>query len=355
MTSRKQAFAVVVLILIASLTLIGGYLAVLAPSTMRQNSSVQVTRFIGALADNEAPFFAADAEGFYEQNHISLAQVVTGNTNVAIQALAADNTGLAFVWASVIYIVLLQSQNPNSTQLISVASTGHKNPLAVMYLKSSGISKPSDLAGKLVGMIPSSLPSLMFEAFLKQNGLYGRVHTVTMGISELFPALLSKKVDAIVRFADGFGSLSANAKEMNEEAGFLLLSDYGLPNLGFGIIVQKKLVSEHPDIVKEIVNASMQGIRFCVLEREPCVADFVKANPTFKFNESLSDLGLLINFTLGPPFDDPSRVANLTALQLGWHDKSEIAQIIEFAKEIYNLPTELSPQSFYTNQFVEQP
>ncbi len=135
----------------------------------------------------------------------------------------------------------------------------------------------------------------------------------------------------------------------------LLLSDYGLPNLGLGILVQKKLVSDHPDVVRGIVNATMQGMRFCVLEPALCVADFVKANPTFKFDESLADFDLFINFTLGPPFNNATRVTQLTALQLGWHDQKEVAQLVEFAKVMYDASAELSPESVYTNQFVEQP
>jgi NitT/TauT family transport system substrate-binding protein len=284
-----------------------------------------------------------------------LTQVITGGTTVAIQALAADKTGLSFVWGSLINIVLFESQNPNSTELISVASTGHANPVSIQYLKSSGISKPSDLVGKVVGVNPTGLSFTMFQAFLKQNGLTDKIRIEMIAVPALVPALLSRKVDAIVQFATNFAVLNSNAKEINEEASMFLLSDYGLPNLGLGIIVQKKLVSDRPDVVKRIVNATMQGMRFCVLEPASCAADFVKVNPTFEFNETLDDLGFFINFDLGPPFNNHDKMTNLTALQLGWHDPKEVAQIVEFAKETYSVSAELSPESVYTNQFVEQP
>jgi NitT/TauT family transport system substrate-binding protein len=355
MVSTKHFLIATILTIIALSTVVGAYFVFLAPPTTPPGNMIKVTRYVGALSDNEAVFFAADVEGFYEQNGISLTQVITGGTTVAIQALAADKTSLSFVWGSLINIVLIEGQNPNSTELISVASTGHENSISVMYLKSIGISKPSDLIGKVVGINPTGLSFIMFQAFLKQTGLSDKIHIEKIGTPALIPALLSRKVDAIVQFADSFAKLSANAKEINEEAGLFRLSDYGLPNLGLGIIVQKKLVSDRPDVVKRIVNATMQGMRFCVLQPASCAADFVKVNPTFQFNETLQDFRIFINFTLGPPFNNPSRVANLTALQLGWHDPKEVAQIVEFAKEMYNASAEPSPESIYTNQFVEQP
>jgi ABC-type nitrate/sulfonate/bicarbonate transport system substrate-binding protein len=355
MISTKRLLISIILTIIVSSSVVGAYFVFLTPPTTPPRNMIKVTRYVGALADSETVFFAADVEGLYEQNGISLTQVITGGTTVAIQALAADKTSLSFVWGSLINIVLFESQNPNSTELISIASTGHANPVSVQYLKSSGISKPSDLVGKVVGVNPTGLSFTMFQAFLKQNGLSDKIRIEMIGVPALIPALLSRKVDAIVQFATNFAILSANAKEINEEASMLLLSDYGLPNLGLGIIVQKKLVSDRPDVVKRIVNATMQGMRFCVLEPASCAADFVRINPTFKLNETLQDFGLFINFDLGPPFNNPSRVANLTALQLGWHDQKEVVQLVEFAQEIYNVPAELSPESVYTNQFVEQP
>lgn len=119
--------------------------------------------------------------------------------------------------------------------------------------------------------------------------------------------------------------------------------------------MQKKLVSERPDVVRRIVNATMQGIRLCVLQQALCVSNFVKINPTFKFNESMADFDLFLNFDLGLPFNNTKRVASMTALQLGWHDQEEVAELVAFAKEMYNTPLGLTPEFVYTNQFVEQP
>jgi len=355
MAPKKLSLVVAIIVLVAFSAVTGGYFFLTSYTTPSTNM-IKVTRYIAGLTDNEAVFFAADAEGFFAQNGLSVNQVVTTSAGIAIQALAADKTGLSFVWAPVFSILLLQSQNPNSTELISVASTGHKNPISLQFLASSGISKPADLAGKTVGATAGGFPLTMFQDFLTKNGLVGKVQITKIIGPALIPALLAKKVDAIVRYADNFATLSADATEIKEEARQLFLSDYGEPSsLGMGIIVQKILVMDNPDVARRIVNATMNAIRFCVLDPATCISDFVKVNPSFNFTKSLGDFHMFIQVDLGPPFNDPKNVTTLTALQLGWHDPKEMVQIVDLAKEMFGLSPELNPESVYTNQFVQQP
>jgi ABC-type nitrate/sulfonate/bicarbonate transport system substrate-binding protein len=318
----------------------------------QHEAPVTVTRYIGGLASNEAAMEAAGVEGFYAQNGISVTSVVLSGTAASVQALAADRTGMAFVWGNLLEMIALMANNPNSTQLISVASTGHLNPFAFIYLKSSGISAPSDLIGKVIAVGPGTTASRMLSVFLKRNGLDTKVHVENIALSGQGPALLAKKVDAIFRFADAIASITATAKEINEEVGYMFLSQYGMPPPGYGIIVQKSLVANRPDIVRAIVNATMNGIRFCILETARCAADFVKVYPTFEVNKVLGDNRLLINVLYGPPFNDTDAVRKLSALQLGWHDPPEIARIVQLAEDIFGF-AKIDVNTLYTNQFVE--
>jgi len=133
---------------------------------------------------------------------------------------------------------------------------------------------------------------------------------------------------------------------------FFSLSDFGMPPVGLGIVVQRNLVDNHPDVVQGIVNATMTGLRFCILETIPCVADFIKVNPTFDFDVSVADLHLHLNYTFGMPFSDPNKVQKLTPLQLGWRDPESAQQIIQLAGQMYQT-SGIDPNSVYTNQFVE--
>lgn len=348
MVSRRSLVAsALVVVVVLSLTTSAFFLF-----ESRSKETVNVTRYIGGLASNEAAMEAADVEGFYAQNGLSITSVVLSGSGAAVQALAADRTGMAFVWGNLLEMVALMANNPNSTQLISVANTGHLNPFAFIYLKSSGISASTDLIGKVVAVGPGSTASRMLSAFLKRNGLDTKVHVENIALSSQGPALLAKKVDAIFRFADAIASITASAKEINEDVGYMFLSQYGMPPPGYGIVVQKDLVTKRPEIVKAIVNSTMNGIRFCILQTARCAADFVKVYPTFNADKVLADNRLLINVLYGSPFNDTNAVNKLSALQLGWHDPTEIARIVQLAEDIFGF-AEIDANTIYTNQFVE--
>lgn len=317
---------------------------------------VNVTDYIAGLSEEDAPVYAPIVEGYYQQNGIvATPAMITAGTTAAVEALAADRTGYAFVvYGSIFNIVAFEAQNPNGTKLVSVASNGNTNPIGVVYLTSSGISKPSDLVGKTVGAPSGGLSVLMFDAFLNKEGLEGKVNIENVGFAQLAPALFTKKIDGIVQYTANVPAEAIEAKAFNETLSYLSLSDYGMPPVGFGILVQQSLVDNHPEVVRAIVNATMTGIRFCILDLRGCIADLIKEQPQFDFNIALSENQAFFDTAMGVPFNDTSKVQNLTALQLGWQDPATMSQVVQLAEQIYNI-SGIAPNSVYTNQFVEQP
>jgi NitT/TauT family transport system substrate-binding protein len=357
MVSTKLFVVSMIAVIIASSAITSVYfLSQTARVTPSGKQPANVTVYITGLIDQAAVVvYPAILEGYYEQNEIAISTVQTSGVDAAVQALAADRSGFAFVVQGGIFnIVAYESKNPNATNLVSVASNGNINPVGVLYLKSSGISKPSDLIGKSVGTSPGSLNAQMFDAFLKRAGLQGKVNVQNIAFPQLAPALLTKKIDAVVLYVANVAGLTLQASKIGEEISFFRLSDYGMPPVGFGILVQENLVGNHPDIVKRIVNATMTGIRFCILETPRCVADLIRAQPNFDYDIALADTLAHWNYTWGPPFNDTSKVQRLTPLQLGWQDPGSIPQIVELAEQVYGT-SGIDPSSIYTNQFVEPP
>jgi len=316
---------------------------------------VNVTDYVGGLVDQDDVAYAPIMEGYYEQNGIAISPVLLSGETAAVQAVAADKTGFAFtVEGSIFNIVALEANTPNASQLVTVASNGNTNPIGVLSLKSSGISKPSDLIGKTVGTPLGSLSAQIFNAFLNKTGLQGQVNVQYISFPQLAPALFAKKVDAIVQYVANVAGLSVQAEQIGEQMSFFRLADYGMPPLGFGILVQKSLIDNDPDVVQAIVNATMTGVRFCVLHTPSCVADLIRAFPNFNYDVSLADTLAHWNYTWGPPFNDTRKVQSLTPLQLGWQDPGTVAQVVQLAEQIYHV-SGIDPNTVFTNQFVEAP
>ena len=152
MISTKVFTASLILAVVLSSVVTSAYFLTLAPSSTSAPSKqmVTMTRYVGGLTDTESPWYAADVEGYYRQNGITISYVNLEGTSAAVNAVAADRTGIAFTVGSLVDILVYQTNNPTGTKLVSVASFGNVNPVGVLYLKSSGISKAEDLVGKTV-------------------------------------------------------------------------------------------------------------------------------------------------------------------------------------------------------------
>src|SRR5208283_4650462 len=113
--------------------------------------------------------------------------------------------------------------------------------------------------------------------------------------------------------------------------GFFFLSDYGMPPPGLGPTVQKSLGDPRPQVDEAIVNATLSGVKFCIVNTALCVADFIKVKPTFQFPDSFATMQLDWNFTYGPPFNDLAKVKQLSPLQLAWRDPSQVTGVVQLA------------------------
>jgi NitT/TauT family transport system substrate-binding protein len=355
MVSTKVFAVSLIVAIIASSAITSAFFVSQAPQAAPGKQLVNVTDYIGGLIDQDVVPYAAIMERYYEQNGIAISIVLLSGTSAAVQALAADRSGFAFfVQGSIFNIVALEGNTLNASRLVAVASNGNTNPIGVLSLKSSGISKPSDLIGKTVGTPLGSLSAQMFDAFLNRTGLQGKINVQYIAFPQLAPALFAKKIDAIVQYVANVAGLTVQAEKIGEQMSFFRLADYGMPPVGFGILVQKNLIDNHPDVVKAIVNATMTGIRFCILDTPRCVADLIRAYPNFNYDIALADTLAHWNYTWGPPFDDTLKVQSLTPLQLGWQDPGTVAQVVQLAEQIYHV-SGIDPNTVFTNQFVEAP
>jgi ABC-type nitrate/sulfonate/bicarbonate transport system substrate-binding protein len=217
MVSTKTLVVLLIVAIVASSAITSAYFLSQAPKVAPGKQLVNVTNYVTGMTDQDVIVYAPIMEGYYEQNGIVVTPVIMSGTAAAVQALGAERSGFAFVvQASIFNIVAYESQNPNATKLVSVASLGTVNPIGVLYLTSSGISKPSDLVGRTVGTPFGSLSAQMFDAFLRRTGLEGKVNVQNVAFAELASALLTKKIDAIVQYVANVAGLDPQAKKINE-------------------------------------------------------------------------------------------------------------------------------------------
>jgi NitT/TauT family transport system substrate-binding protein len=339
---------IIAIIVTASVTS-GLFLTVLAPPSTSQ--TVTVNRYIGGLTDDEAPVYAAVAEGFYLQNHIALNQIILSGTSAAVTAVASDRTGRAFALGDILDITVLTGSNSSFPQLVETGSTGIVNPIAVMTLASSNINSPKDLIGKTVGVPFGSLSYSEFIPFLQKNGVDpSQVNIENIGFSTIDQALFSHKIDADVHFYAA--SISAEAQGFGEKLSVMFISQYGVPPIGSGVTMQASLVKNNPTLAREITNATLWGYWFCIKNPQQCAQDFVNENPNYNYTSVYADVQTALYDEIGY---NATTIGSWNALQFGYINPSTVANIVSLATKLYNITTTIDPTTLYTNQFTEQP
>jgi NitT/TauT family transport system substrate-binding protein len=349
-----MARAVAAVIVVAVLV-IGGVVAYSTyfsgPST--SGSMITVTEYVGGVTTSAPQDFAADAEGYFAENNIKVNYVILDGTSQAVQATAADRSGFAFAQGSILDEMLIADKNPSAPALIGIAGSQPRNPVAVIFLKGSGIEKPSDLIGKRIGVPTGSLSEQYLNVFLEKQGIpKDKVTIQNIAFSALHPALLQKQVDAICEFARGLASLDIVAPQQGQSVGSFMFGDYDMPSPLGAVVVQKSLVEKNPAVAKGIGTATTRGLYFCATNPEKCIEHFVAANEGRDYEQSLAEWKVALKAQNGLESD---QVRSMRPLQLGWFDPDLVKNTLPELRTLFSIDKTFEPTTLYTNQYVEQP
>ena len=358
----KTVFAasILIAIILTAAVTSGLFLALYKPASTSSNTSsmsntgvVQVTRYVGGLTADEAPAYAAEAQGYFAQNGIDVTPVILSGTSAAEVAVAAGNSPNAFALGDLYDLASISVHNASLNQLVETGSTGTVNPVGMIFLTSSGITGPSSLVGKTIGVPFGSESYNMFIPFLKNNGVsLSQVNVQNIGFSDLGDALFAHSVDAIVEFASDYAALQPQGVSLNEPVSYILFSNFGLPPVGSGIIMQQNLVKNDPSVARAITNATLYGYYFCIKNPSQCVQDFVNINPSFNYTAALAEWQSSLIYEVGY---NATSLGSLTALQFGYINPTTASNIVMLAVTVQGLTSTPAATSLYTDQFVQAP
>ncbi len=171
-----------------------------------------------------------------------------------------------------------------------------QHPLnTIMTLKSANITRPKQLEGKKVGMsgVPSDEPLL--RTMLEQDGAsLDKVEMVNVGI-DLMPALLGKKVDAIIGAYGVHESIVA--EQQGQPVNIMNIQDWGVPDYYELILVTNdEMIKKNPEVVRKFLKAAVRGYTE-VPQNKAAALDLLKAaNADTDLNVERPGLDLLIPY-----------------------------------------------------------
>jgi len=179
-------------------------------------------------------------------------------------------------FADLAALMEFHANNPDApNKPVAVLMVYNNTPAAVLALKKSGITKPSDLSGKKLGAPGFDAGRKAFPIFAKANNVTG-VQWTSMDPPLRETMLVRGDIEAITGFS--FTSLlNLEARGIKtEDIVVLPFATNGVKLYGNAIIVNPKMMRENPAAVKAFISAFLKGAKEVINNPDPAI-DYVKA------------------------------------------------------------------------------
>lgn len=334
---RKQLFPTVLFVVVVSVLLL-----TLAPAAAQDAPLTKVTVRLNALAyGSHAGFFVAKAEGFYEALGLDV-EVMPGKGSSNVVALVANKSN-DFGYASSAAIIRLVSED---APIISVATLDATDADAVICHPDAGISGPDDLVGKVILTAPDAGVNVLFPAFLAAAGVDPSAVTLTNVAAEAVVPSFLEKVGGAACLLGGLDDKPAQIKkEGGFDPSFIKYNDYIPVTVGYGLITHVDNLTERPDVVKAMVEATLMGYKFALENPDRAIEDFLFYNGA----EDAETIRPQLDFTLSILTSK-----NNTDSQIGLNVEADWQATVDVQMTYNGLQTEKTLADFFTNEFVPE-
>ena len=200
-----------------------------------------------------APFYVAMEKGYYSQAGLEIQFDYKSETD-GVALVGANEVQFSLVSGE--QVLLARSQG---LPVVYVMAWWQNYPVAIASLPDQGIHTPADLKGKKIG-----LPGLYganyvgLRALLNAGGLREEdVKLDSVGYNQI-ESLVTGRDEAVVIYAN-------NEPFQLEAQGYkvdvLRVADY-VPLASNGLLSNEKTLAENPDLVRQLVHATLKGVAF---------------------------------------------------------------------------------------------
>ena len=236
---------------------------------------------------NHAGFYVAQQRGYYSEEGLDVEIVVPANPEDVLKTVGAgrDDFGVSYQAE-----VLLARGEGVPVQSIAAMV---QHPLnSIMVLEESGIERPRDLVGRSVGVTGIPFEESLFLAMLQHDGGAAEDVTLVNVGFDLSPALIGRKVDAIV------GAYWTHESIAMEKQGYpvsvLRMEEWGVPDFYELVLVAgESAIADDPDVVERFLRATARGFADAIADPQAAVDILVEANPEIDSDLESQGIGLL--------------------------------------------------------------
>lgn len=306
---------------------------------------------------NHAPFLVAQAMGYYADAYLEVEIVNPASDDYSktpAARLAAGEVDLALAPSESVLAYRFGSSTGKKTPLRAVATIFRQDVSAIAVLKSSGITRPKDLDGKVYASYAARYEDDIVRELIRADGGSGDINIVQPPKLGIWETLLKGEADATWIFPSWEGVAAQNKGveltcfELNRPS-----NDYQIPYGYSPLIIENEDAKLPKDVLKAFLRATRKAVVDLVgdedmrledaIEREvpredvPIVAPSLKkliAEEAFSTRQSRgSDWGVM----------DP----RVWEDWVGWLQKRNLLT----KRDGSSIEEQLDPASLYTNEY----
>jgi NitT/TauT family transport system substrate-binding protein len=289
-----------------------------------------------------APYFVAIDKGYYKAEGLNVT-IDSGPGSVAgIARVAAGTYPIGFF--DINSLVKFQDQNPDKK--VQAVLMMYDNPaFAIATTAKTGIAKPKDLEGKVLGAPAADGAFAQWKAFVNVTGIDAtKVKIENIGFPVREPMLADGKVDAITGFSFSmfFNLLQKGLKP--EDIKIMLMSSYGLVLYGNAIMVNPDYAKANPKVVAGFVKATIKGVQETMRDPDAAIKSVMSRNETADLKIELDRLKMSLRDNFVTPW--------VKANGFGGVDMARLAKSIDQIALTYDFKNRPKPDDIFNSQYL---
>jgi len=281
-------------------------------------------------------FLTAEDRGFYREAGLEVkieqgrgsatTAIVVGQGNFDIGHINSTNVAQAI---------------GKGVPLKSIAVYQHRSSASFAAMKEKHTLKGAEsLKGLKIGSTPGGSDALSLAIFKKINNIpEGAFTVVGLDGAAKRAAVLTGAVDAVSGDSHAFAAILRGA---GKEPSMFLLSDYGVPLLGFGFAANEEFIKKEPQAIKRFLAATKRGFQAAIKDPKAS-CEFMKTKVLLTGTvEFCVDYYMgLMELSQSP--DDPN---------WGRQTPEEWSKLVAALKSVDEIKSDKKSDDYFTNEFV---
>ena len=289
-----------------------------------------------------APYLVAIDKGYYKAEGLDVSIDPGSGSVEGINRVASGAYDVGFCD---INLLVKYRDNPRNLPVKMVMMVYDTPAFSIITLKKTGIAKPKDLEGKILGAPAGDGAWAQWPIFVQANKIdASKVKVENIGFPVREPMLAQGKVDAITGF---WFSSYMNLKAQGiapEEIVVLHMRDWGLDLYGNGIVANPDFMRFNAKAVAGFVRGTIKGIQESVRDPEGAIESVMKRNAIVKRDVELERLKL----SLERNFVTPDVKKN----GIGTVDLKRLERSIEQIGLTFQYTNKPKPADIFTAQYL---